>query len=122
MVLHKKLIKLKRSISEKFLSKACKEEKRTEEPSQDESIDRDPYKEMLRLNSDNVSHLVLHGSSLRQLHSLHDLSSYSPSSHKSSNTSTESADSAADSSIISTVSDTSSTSSSSSSKSSMSFS
>ncbi|GMR48292.1 hypothetical protein PMAYCL1PPCAC_18487 [Pristionchus mayeri] len=96
MVLHKNLKKLKRSISEKFLGKTTKEEEEVKQPSLDESLDKDPYKEMLRLNSDNVSHLVLHGSSLRQLHSLHDISLYSPS-HKSSNSSSLSADSSASS-------------------------
>ncbi|GMS96107.1 hypothetical protein PENTCL1PPCAC_18282, partial [Pristionchus entomophagus] len=90
MVLHKNLKKLKRSISEKILGKTAKEEKQVKQGSRDESLDRDPYKEMLRLNSDNVSHLVLHGSSLRQLHSLHDISSSSISTSTSSTSSTSS--------------------------------
>ncbi|KAF8374202.1 hypothetical protein PRIPAC_80631 [Pristionchus pacificus] len=111
MVLHKNLKKLKRSISEKFLGKTTKVEKEVKQPSLDESMERDPYKEMLRLNSDNLSHLVLHGSSLRQLHSLHDISVYSPS-HKSSNSSTLSSDSSSLSTSLSSSSQSSNSSNS----------
>ncbi|CAI2342712.1 unnamed protein product [Caenorhabditis sp. 36 PRJEB53466] len=80
--MHNPLKKLSRSISHKLLGKRANDSSSesfssassttssTATTPQQNSIDEDPYREILRSYEDNVSHLVYHGSSLRSMTSL----------------------------------------------------
>ncbi|CAJ0931336.1 unnamed protein product, partial [Mesorhabditis belari] len=112
-MLHKNLKSLRRSISEKLLgAKAVKQtqstnsvEKPDEVPGSSQSLAEDPFREYLASYSDNVTHLVYHGSSLRSLSS-YDLNKdeHRQSTHShSSQSSTDSSDT-----TTSTITDSSS--------------
>ncbi|CAD6198785.1 unnamed protein product [Caenorhabditis auriculariae] len=66
------LRRLRRSISDRFLGKHHKSEQPSPKISEErlsaqQSIEEDPYREILRCHEDNVSHLIYHGSSLRSM-------------------------------------------------------
>ncbi|CCD65944.1 Ovule protein [Caenorhabditis elegans] len=92
--MHNPLKKLSRSISHKLLGKRSNDSTSTESFSsassttsstattpQQNSVDEDPYREILRSYEDNVSHLVYHGSSLRSMTSFQNSN---PNLHKKS--------------------------------------
>ncbi|CAJ0606479.1 unnamed protein product [Cylicocyclus nassatus] len=93
-MLHKNLKVLKRSISEKLLKRAPSSQKleaaasitdrQCASSSQSSQDEEDPYREILRMYNDNVSHLVLYGSSLKSMSSIDFQSMHQPEHRASS--------------------------------------